>query len=117
MNSIKIRGRTTFRLKAYLEGFNSEEQIKYRRGEDTVTVGIPMLGEYKIPMGIEACVDGQWVEHPSVFKVGDDLVYFRFDDLGDKIISEQLSADFTFFADPLIMFAKAAKIYGEIIKD
>jgi len=49
MSSIKVRGRTTFRLRGYFEGFDSNDEIKYRRGNDFVTVGIPMLGEYVIP--------------------------------------------------------------------
>ncbi len=114
MSSIKVRGRTTFRLRGYFEGFDSNDEIKYRRGNDFVTVGIPMLGEYVIPLEIQACLDGRWVDHPSVFKVGDDLAYFRFDEDRRKIILEELPIDFTFFSRPLIQYAKAARIYGEI---
>ena len=117
MSSIKVRGRTTFRSKGYFKGLNSEDSIVYRRGEDSVTIGVPMLGEYRIPMGIEACVDGHWVEHPSVFRVDDELIYFRFDNDKGNIISEELPMNFTFFTSPLIKLAKAARIYGELFCD
>ncbi|MBT3323818.1 hypothetical protein HN681_00380 [archaeon] len=110
MSYVKVRGKTTFRF----EGLEPEDVIKFRRGEDTVTLGIPMLGEYRVPMGIEACVDGEWVDHPSVFRDRDNLLYFRFNEGKNKVILDKLPLNFAYFTEPLIKSAIAAGIYGKI---